>query len=148
MKDETEDIIKAFLTELVGGMVIVAVMLGLALLFGGCSHKVVEDMQVERVHDTLTIIKEKRDSVVYRDSVFVHLYEKGDTVYSITERWNVQYKDRVRVDTVYKARDRGEILKSVITQKEEKPWWDSIIGALIGAALFVLLLRFVEKKVL
>ncbi len=131
MKEEEKDIVKVFLTELVGGMIVVVTMLLLALLFGGCAHKTFEE--VERVHDTLRVYQYHRDSVIHRDSVFLHVYERGDTVYSITERWNVQYKDRVKVDTVYQVRDVAQQSKEVVEKEAPIPWWKMILIASVVA---------------
>lgn len=43
-----------------------------------------------------------RDSIKVVDSVAVYVHDKGDTVWVTTTRW--RYRDRVTVDTVYKAR--------------------------------------------
>lgn len=144
MSKEHKQVIKQFLIELTGGIVIVYAMLGLALLFGGC--KTVEREIIVNKTDTVRIYTQHKDSVVYRDSVFVHLYERGDTVYQVTERWNVRYNDRVRVDTVYKVREVQAQSKEVAEKKE--PWWDSVLGAMIIGVLFVGLMKFIERKVL
>lgn len=144
MSKEHKQVIKQFLIELTGGIAIVYAMLGLALLFGGC--KTVERESVVVKSDTLHQYTERRDSVVYRDSVFVHLYERGDTVYHVTERWNVRYNDRVRVDTVYKVREVAQQSKEVAEKKE--PWWDSVLGAMIIGVLFVGLTKLIERTVL
>lgn len=95
-----------------------AFALMLALLTG-C--KTVEQEHIEVRTDTVRVICHHRDSVVHRDSVFTHVYEKGDTVYSITERWNVHYIDRTRTDTVYKTRIMEQSQKEI--KEKEKPWW-------------------------
>lgn len=123
MSKEHKQVIKQFLIELTGGIAIVYAMLGLALLFGGC--KTVERENIVTKTDTVRIYTQHKESVVYRDSVFVHLYEKGDTVYHITERWNVRYNDRVRVDTVYKVREVAQQSKEVAEKRE--PWYDNFL---------------------
>lgn len=111
------------------------VILFLCSLLSGC--KTVERENIVTKTDTLHHYTERRDSVVYRDSVFVHLYEKGDTIYSITERWNVQYRDRVKTDTVYRTVYVSQ------KEKEEKkaPWYDKLISwawvvAVVGCFMF------------
>ena len=123
MSKEHKQVIKQFLIELTGGIVIVYAMLGLALLFGGC--KTVERENIVIKNDTVRIYTQQRDSIIHRDSVFVHLYERGDTVYSVTERWNVRYNDRVRGDTVYKVREVAQQSKEVAEKKE--PWYDNFL---------------------
>ncbi len=88
-------------------------------LLTGC--KTVEQEHIEVRTDTVQVFTHHRDSIVHRDSVFTHVYEKGDTVYSITERWNVRYIDRVHTDTVYKARSVEQNQKEI--KEKEKPWW-------------------------
>lgn len=144
MSKEHKQVIKQFLIELTGGIAIVYAMLGLALLFGGC--KTVEREIIVNKTDTVRIYTQHKDSVVYRDSVFVHLYERGDTIYHVTERWNVRYNDRVRVDTVYKVREVQAQSKDVTEEKE--PWWDSVLGAMIIGVLFVGLMKLIERTAL
>lgn len=144
MSKEHKQVIKQFLIELTGGIAIVYAMLGLALLFGGC--KTVERESVVVKSDTLHHYTERRDSVVYRDSVFYRVYERGDTVYHITERWNVEYRDRIHTDTVYKVREVQAQSKEV--EEKREPWWDSVLGAMIIGVLFVGLMKLIERTVL
>lgn len=144
MSKEHKQVIKQFLIELTGGIAIVYAMLGLALLFGGC--KTVERESVVVKSDTLHHYTERRDSVVYRDSVFYRVYERGDTVYHIKERWNVEYRDRIHTDTVYKVREVQAQSKDVVEKRE--PWWDSVLGAMIIGVLFVGLMKLIERTVL
>lgn len=65
----------------------------------GC--KTTEYVPVETVRtDTVYIAHIVTDSVYQHDSIYIH--EKGDTVWY--ERWHTQYRDRLRIDTVYQAR--------------------------------------------
>lgn len=144
MSKEHKQVIKQFLIELTGGIVIVCAMTLLASLMGSC--KTVERENIVTKTDTVRIYSQHKDSVVYRDSVFVHLYESGDTVYHVTERWNVRYNDRVRVDTVYKVREVQAQSKDVTEKKE--PWWDSVLGTMIIGVLFVGLMKLIERTVL
>ena len=144
MSKEHKQVIKQFLIELTGGIPIVCAMTLLASLMGGC--KTVEREIIVNKTDTVRIYSQHKDSVVYRDSVFVHLYERGDTIYHVTERWNVRYNDRVRVDTVYKVREVQAQSKDVTEKKE--PWWDSVLGAMIIGVLFVGLMKLIERTVL
>lgn len=96
------------------------------LLLGACrTVEQVTDFKSETARrDTVHVYTERRDSVVYRDSVFLHVYQRGDTVYHLTERWNVRYNDRVRIDTVYRVADykstTAERATAVVEKKE--PW--------------------------
>lgn len=146
MSKEHKQVIKQFLIELTGGIAIVYAMLGLALLFGGC--KTIERENIVTKTDTVRIYTQHKDSVVYRDSVFVHLYERGDTIYHITERWNVRYNDRVRVDTVYKVREVQAQSKEVTEKKE--PWYDNfltkVLLCLLAGAVLVGAIKMTNNK--
>lgn len=123
MNKEHIKVLKQFLIELTGGIAIVCAMTLLASLMGSC--KTVEREIIVNKTDTVRIYTQHKDSVVYRDSVFVHLYERGDTVYHITERWNVEYRDRIHTDTVYKVREVAQQSKDVTEKKE--PWYDNFL---------------------
>lgn len=126
-----------------GFLVIVwAVVIAICLMFAGC--KTVERENIVIKNDTVRIYSQHKDSVVYRDSVFVHLYERGDTVYSVTERWNVQYNDRVRVDTVYKVREVVQQSKDVTEKKE--PWYERLLPWLLVVLLGAISLLSMTKK--
>jgi hypothetical protein len=57
-------------------------------------------VEVERIRtDTTYITKWQKDSVWLHDSI--HIRERGDTVR--IERWHTQWRDRLRVDTIYQA---------------------------------------------
>ena len=146
MSKEHKQVIKQFLIELVGGIAIVYAMLGLALLFGGC--KTVEQENIVTKTDTVRIYTQQRDSIIHRDSVFYHVYERGDTVYSVTERWNVRYNDRVRVDTVYKVREVQAQSKEVAEEKE--PWYDDfltkVLLCLLAGVILVGVIKMTNNK--
>lgn len=70
------------------------------LVLAGC--KTTKYVPVETVRtDTLYVSKLERDSIVKHDSVYFHVYEKGDTVYSVLTKWKTEYRDRYHTDTVY-----------------------------------------------
>lgn len=142
MSKEHKQVIKQFLIELVGGIAIVYAMLGLALLFGGC--KTVEQENIVTKTDTVRIYTQQRDSIIHRDSVFYHVYERGDTVYSVTERWNVRYNDRVRVDTVYKVREVQAQSKEVAEKKEA--WYEKALPWLLVGVFATMTLLLITRK--
>lgn len=146
MSKEHKQVIKQFLIELVGGIIIVYAMLGLALLFGGC--KTIERENIVTKTDTVRIYTQHRDSIIHRDSVFYHVYERGDTVYSVTERWNVRYNDRVRIDTVYKVREVAQQSKEVAEKKEA--WYDDfltkVLLCLLAGAVLVGVIKMTNNK--
>lgn len=83
--------------------VIIAVLaVAATLLLSGCrtTEKIVE---VEKVRtDTTYITQVQRDSIVRHDSIFLHEYMRGDTVYVEKTRWLRVIEDRLRVDTLYR----------------------------------------------
>lgn len=83
--------------------VIIAVLaVAATLLLSGCrtTEKIVE---VEKVRtDTTYITQLQRDSIVRHDSIFLHEYMRGDTVYVEKTRWLRVIEDRLRVDTLYR----------------------------------------------
>ena len=84
-------------------------------------------VEVERIRtDTTYITKWQKDSVWLHDSI--HIKERGDTV--MIERWHTQWRDRLRVDTIYQAtHDTIPDPFPVETIKEvpaELSWWQRL----------------------
>ena len=106
-------------------LVIWMVILFVLALLASC--KSVEYVPVIQAHtDTMYITKWQKDSVWLHDSV--HVKEKGDTV--MIERWHTQWRDRLRVDTIYQAtHDTIPDPFPVETIKEvpaELSWWQRL----------------------
>ena len=79
--------------------VIIAIILCWSL--SSCKTVEYEYIPVETVRtDTVYIAHIVTDSVYQHDSIYIH--DRGDTVWY--ERWHTQYRDRLRIDTVYQAR--------------------------------------------
>ena len=109
----------------------------LAAVLTGC--KQTEYVVVPEYHtDTLRVAQIVTDSVYKHDSIYIH--EKGDTVWY--ERWHTQYRDRLRIDTVYKSRvdtiaNPYPLIKEVekpLTKTQKGLMW---AGGLSLMALFV-----------
>ena len=84
-------------------------------------------VEVERIRtDTTYITKWQKDSVWLHDSI--HIRERGDTVR--IEKWHTQWRDRLRVDTIYQAtHDTIPQPFPVETIKEvpaELSWWQRL----------------------
>lgn len=93
----------------------------ITLLFGSC--KTVREVEhTNTVHDTVYVYHNSRDSVFRKDSIFLHEYVKGDTVYVLKEKWNTLYKDRLQHDTMYVAR-RDTVQNITIEQKKPMSNW-------------------------
>ena len=120
-------------------IVVCAIVLVLAT---SCSPRIVEHIRYQR--DTTYIVK--RDSVRFydRDSIFIR--EKGDTIYQYVEKW--RWRDRVRVDTIYRARVDSVYVDRIKEVEVSKPlsWWENAkiqaFWYLLGATLLLLLYVF------
>ena len=125
------------LKAIVIGMIAVA----LITLFCGCktATKVVE---VEKVRtDTTYITKHQRDSIHVHDSVYLHEYTRGDTVYIEKVRWRTDIKEKLRIDTIYKSKtDTVKVSVQETIVKQESKW--KRLGKMIGQMLVMLMILF------
>ena len=74
----------------------------------------------------------------------IHVKEKGDTV--LIEKWHTQWRDRLRVDTLYKATHDTIPQPYPVTEYVEKElsWWQQLrlwlgnvlLAVLAGAAVY------------
>lgn len=129
----------------------------LALLLTGC-RGATEYVTVEKVvvrTDTVREVRLLRDTTHVRDSVFLTQYLRGDTMYVVKYKERVEYRDRVKRDTVYRSK-RDSVAVPVpypveVVKEVEKPlkWWQEglmWIGALsVLVAVGALVLKW--KKV-
>lgn len=107
-----------------------------ALLLSGCKTKYVA---VPEYHTRDSIVlRLQRDSVCFRDSVFVNQWTEGDTVYRDRVKTTYLYKDRLRTDTVVVNKTDSV----TIVQEIERPlkWYDlacryAAIGLLIALVI-------------
>ena len=134
-----EDRVKAGCFQ--GVFFVLAFLIGLVIcaLLSSCSTtKVVE---VEKVRtDTTYITKWQRDSVWLHDSI--HVTERGDTVR--IERWHTKWRDRLRVDTIYRATHDTipqpyEVVREV---PAELSWWQRV-RLWLGNAVLLAVIGFV-----
>ena len=108
------------------------------LLTSCTTTKVVE---VEKVRtDTTYITKWQKDSVWLHDSI--HVTERGDTV--MIERWHTKWRDRLRVDTIYRATHDTipqpyEVVREV---PAELSWWQRL-RLWLGNAVLLAVIGFV-----
>ncbi|MCR5366523.1 MAG: hypothetical protein K6E67_10325 [Prevotella sp.] len=72
------------------------------ILLTGCSPRVIENTIIRT--DTCYVEKWRRDSIFQHDSIYVHEYVKGDTVYRDSDRWHTLWKELVIRDTAYVSR--------------------------------------------
>ena len=113
---------------------------------------------IERV-DTLVKVKEHRDSVILRDSVFVNVWQSADTIFKVREVF--RYRDRIsvkhdtikdvqtdvryieRVDTAFieKVQVKTEYVKRGFSLWQKALLWLGAVGAVIGGLLAWITLR-------
>lgn len=91
------------------------------------SCRQVEYVTVEKVRtDTTYITKWQKDSVWLHDSI--HIKERGDTV--MIERWHTQWRDRLRVDTIYQATHdtipQPYPVETIKMVEKELSWWQQL----------------------
>ena len=75
----------------------------------GCTPRVITQIRVER--DTTYITNHTRDSVYFRDSVYVKELVKGDTVY--IEKYRDRWRDRVK--EVHDTTVKYQLLRDSVT---------------------------------
>lgn len=106
-------------------LVVWMVILFVLALLASCRQ--VEYVTVEKVRtDTTYITKWQKDSVWLHDSI--HVKEKGDTV--MIERWHTQWRDRLRVDTIYQATHdtipQPYPIETIKMVEKELNWWQRL----------------------
>lgn len=106
-----------------------------------CKHT--EYVTVDRLRtDTLYQTKVERDSIVWRDSIFVHEFAKGETIHVETTRWLTRYRDRLRTDTVYRSKV-DSVMKEVVREVPAKlTRWQRFRINFGTAAMLITLLAF------
>jgi uncharacterized protein YceK len=120
-----------------------------ALLAGCRSVKVVT---VEKIRtDTTYITKQQRDSIWLHDSLYIHEYSKGDTVYLERTKWHTRYVEKVLRDTLYRATHDTipvpyEVIKEVPARLSMPKKILMTIGLLALMAVAIVASRWVSKR--
>ena len=137
MTHKQEFTMMQMLKAIVIGMIAVA----LITLFCGCKT-VTKFVEVEKVRtDTTYITKHQRDSIHVHDSVYLHEYTRGDTVYIEKVRWRTDIKEKLRIDTIYKSKtDTAKVSVQETIVKQESKW--KRLGKMIGQMLVMLMILF------
>lgn len=144
--EDDEERMLAVIHRLAYALVAAAVGILLCALFSGCTTT--KYVTVPEYHtDTLRVVKVQHDSLVLKDSVYIH--DKGDTV--LIEKWHTQYRDRWRTDTVYQSKTDSipypvEVVKEVPAQLT---WWQQTRLHLANIVLWLLALLaviYIGKK--
>lgn len=96
-------------------------LLGTALVIALCGCKT-KTVVVETVRtDTTYITKQQRDSIWLHDSVYLHEYQRGETIYVEHTKWHTAWRERLIHDSIYIAK------RDTLIQTREVPrnltWW-------------------------
>ena len=113
------------LGKVIKWLVVWMVILFVLALLASCRQ--VEYVTVEKVRiDTTYITKWQKDSVWLHDSI--HIKERGDTV--MIERWHTQWRDRLRVDTIYRETHdtipQPYPVETIKMVEKELSWWQRL----------------------
>ena len=118
--------------------------LALCIIVVGCktTTKIVEVPVEKEVikTDSIYITKVKVDSVFEKDSIYINTYVKGDTIYRDNYRFISRWRDRVKLDTIYKTHTDTIKVEKAITIEVEKPlsWWQKVKQDVGGIAMGIL----------
>ena len=117
-----------------------------------------DSIYIERI-DTLIKVKEHRDSIILRDSVFVNVWQSADTIYKVREVWkyrdrvsvkhdtirdvqvDVRYKERVDTAFIEKVQVKTEYVKRGFSLWQRALLWLGAVGAVMGGLLAWITLR-------
>lgn len=126
---------------------VIIILLVSAICLGGC--KSVEYVPVPEVHtDTLYISKTKHDSIYVKDSIYVHEWVKGDTVYIEQLRWQTKWRERLRTDTIRESRVDSVAVPYPVERVKTKTnysGWFAFFALLIVCAGGWIVWRKIEK---
>lgn len=144
----TRDVLKGCL-HMILTMIAFIVLLCLVLSIVGCTTTKYVEVPVTHI-DTLIQTKVQRDSIWKHDSIYLHEWMKGDTVYIEKTRWLTGYKERLRIDTVYKSRI-DTITKTITkTKTDSLTWWQQtrikFANVMIYLAILIFVVWLAKKK--
>lgn len=94
----------------------------LALMLTSCATRRITDAVTLR--DTIRITQHDSTIINHRDSIYIHEWQRGDTIHLTEYRERIEYRDRLRVDTFYQHKT-DTITKTVTTggRAASLPWW-------------------------
>jgi hypothetical protein len=125
-------------------MIAFIVLLCLVLSMVSCTTTKYVEVPVTHT-DTLIQTKVQRDSIWKHDSIYLHEWMKGDTVYIEKTRWLTGYKERLRIDTVYRSRIDTIYRNIEIPQEKDATsltWWQQTKMHIGGVVFWLALLAF------
>ena len=115
----------------------------LLLTFFGCrGYKVVESSNEAVRRDTVFAVRERTDSIYFRDSIIVKEAVRGDTVFVEKTAWKTRYKTAIMTDTVYVARTDSASITQHVQEKEQpnRHAWLYAVGLMLLSIVAVILL--------
>lgn len=121
----------------------------LLLTFFGCrGYKAVESSHDVVLRDTVFSVRERTDSIYFRDSIIVKEAVRGDTVFVEKTAWKTRYKTAIRTDTVYVARTDSAAVTQRVQEKEQpnRHTWLYAVAAMLFAIVSVILLYRLKLK--
>lgn len=136
--DPRDEMLKAFVRAIGTIFAFVLILFFIALLTSCKTRTVV----VETVRtDTTYISKQQRDSIWLHDSIFMHEYQSGDTVFMLRDRWHTKYIESIKHDTTYIAKTDSVPVPYPVEVKvpRELNWWQKTLQRTGGIALILLL---------
>jgi hypothetical protein len=146
--NNTRDVLKGCL-HMILTMIVFIVLLCIVLSMISCTTTKYVEVPVTHT-DTLIKTKVQRDSIWKHDSIYLHEWMKGDTVYIEKTRWLTDYKERLRIDTVYKSRT-DTITKTITVAKTDSlTWWQQtrikFANVMIYLAILIFVVWLAKKK--
>lgn len=136
--DPRDEMMRAFIRAFATIFAFMLILFFIAMLTGCKTRTVV----VETVRtDTTYITKQQRDSIWLHDSIFMHEYQKGDTVFILRDRWHTKYIESIKHDTTYIAKTDSVPVPYPVEVKvpRELNWWQKTLQRTGGIALILLL---------
>lgn len=120
----------------------------LLTLFGCRGYKVIESSHEAVRRDTVFSVRERTDSIYFRDSIIVKEAVRGDTVFVEKTAWKTRYKTAIRTDTVYVARTDSAAVTQRVQEKEQpnRHTWLYAVAAMLFAIVSVILLYRLKLK--
>ena len=125
--------------------------IGLCCLFGSCTTT--KYVTVPEYHtDTLYQNHVQHDSIHVRDSVYFHEYVKGDTVYKEKTRWLTEWRERLKIDTIYQSKTDSVPVPYPVEKKvpAELSKWQSfriVLGDIVLFLIAAVCGYFILKKI-
>ena len=132
---------------------IIVSILFIAMLLAGCNTKTV--VVTETVCDSIGIVKEVHDSIFESDSVYLHEYQKGDTVVKEKVKTVYRYRSRQKTDTVnvshiemtpvYVDVERQVPASLTFGQRIKLKIADGLIFAIVGIGLAIMVYAYLKR---